>query len=124
VEEKTTREKSKREVAKVLENQDQHGSSKIHQPLEISTQTKNGLMKVTPARKEKEAAESPRSPNTFPGDSFRATNNSSGHVQGQKLKTGKANLRTRVSLPQIWKHFSRKSPPMRLVQKGAEPVGH
>jgi hypothetical protein len=86
---------------------DLNGSLAHHQPTKIITQPQS--------RKEKEPVDSPRSPNTFPGDSVRSTMVPPLPGQSSKSRTF-ANLRTKVSLPQLRKLFNKKAPPMPLVK--------
>jgi len=114
---KKSDEKHKREAGEALNSQDTHTSSKNHQLSGILTQINTDNKEGT-AKKENGELKSPKSPNTFPGSSLGTTNNGGRRDQVQKSKTGIAKLRARASVPQIRKLFSRKAPPIPIVQRG------
>lgn len=111
-------EKHEREAVDALNSQNTDASSKIHPLQDILTKIDTDQEGI--ARKENGEVKSPRSPNTFPGSSLGTTNGAACHDQVQKSKTGLAKLRARVSMPQIRKLFSRKAPPIPIVQRGFE----
>lgn len=122
--EKAKEEKTKSEVAEAVENRGGFGASKAHKPPEINTGTKGGVEEGGLAGKKTGAVQSPRSPNTFPGDNVRTPRIPAGLNQGQKSKTGSAALKTRKSFPHLRKLFSKKAPPLPHIQKGVDPAGH